>query len=136
MTAVDLPVLPPRVSADDIRSALALYRFAILDEHRLHRTLEGILDDRGVRYQREHSLRDARNGKAVGRIDFLTEDGIGIEVKVKGTPVDVARQLRRYASSGVLRELLLVTTVRRHAQDIPTMVGNVPVTFAVLGGGF
>ena len=131
-----MDAVQPRVAADDLRSALALYRFAIIDEHRLHRTLEGILDDWGVRYERERRLRDSRTGKGAGRIDFLTEDGVGVEVKVAGSAVDVARQLRGYGRAAAVRELLLVTTVRRHTQDIPPTVANVPLTFAVLGGGF
>lgn len=123
----------PGMSPADIAQALRLYRFAIIDEHRLHKTLENILDDRGLRYRREVPLHD-QAGRPAGRIDFLTEDGIGVEVKVAGGCGDVVRQLRGYAGSPAVTRLLLVTTRREHL-DVPITVGGVSVRVEVLRGG-
>ncbi|WP_067470561.1 hypothetical protein [Nocardia amamiensis] len=59
------------------------------------------------------------------RIDFFANFGIyhtgyrayrlGIEVKVGGPQVDVARQLLRYADTGQLDCLLVITTDARHS---------------------
>ncbi len=108
-----------------IAAALACYRFSILDEGHLQVGLAAILDEKGIRYDREHQLDRA------GRIDFLTEDGIGIEVKVAGTTVDVHRQLCRYAASPAVTRLMLVTTRALHRR-LPDMVGGVQLVIAPL----
>lgn len=44
------------------------------------------------------------------KIDFIfLEHGIGIEVKIKGQPSSIIRQLERYAESPLINELILVT---------------------------
>lgn len=69
------------------------------------------------------------------RIDFIVE-GIGIEVKIKGTTADVARQLRRYGESGVLEGLILVTTRYLHG-NVPNLLHHLPIPtmIARLTGG-
>jgi hypothetical protein len=44
------------------------------------------------------------------RIDF-TSRGVGVEVKIAGQPVEVRKQLQRYAASGRLQALVLFTGV-------------------------
>lgn len=61
----------------------------------------------------KHDLRREVQIGPGDRIDFLI-DRIGIEVKVAGQPAKVADQLRRYADTGCLSELVLVTTRSRH----------------------
>ena len=76
---------------------------------------------------------------ATDRIDFLipTEDGgLGIEVKVDGSTSAVARQLQRYAESDRVTELLLLTTLRRHAPLDGTTLAGKPVHVLRLKGGF
>ena len=69
------------------------------------------------------------------RIDFVIE-GIGIEVKVDGSRAAVLRQLHRYAHSGLLDALILVTTRTRHV--MPTELNKIPVVTVslVLQGAF
>jgi hypothetical protein len=44
-----------------------------------------------------------RSASAAGlRIDF-TSRGVGVEVKIAGPPVEVRKQMQRYAASGRLR---------------------------------
>ena len=91
---------------------LAAYHFHFAKEAELQTGLALALEECGVFFSREHVL-DAHN-----RVDFLTAEGIGIEVKVDGSALDVARQLMRYAAFPEVRALLLVTTRARH-RDIP-----------------
>lgn len=44
-----------------------------------------------------------------GTIDFLVDGRIGLEIKIKGSPSAVARQLLRYFECGQVAELVLVT---------------------------
>lgn len=63
------------------------------------------------------------------RIDFLIEPGIGVEVKIKGSASQVEQQLLRYADSGKLTHLLLVTTRSKHRE---VCVDGVPYTMVRL----
>ena len=44
-----------------------------------------------------------------GTIDFLIDGKIGLEIKIKGSPSAVTRQLMRYFECAMLKELVLVT---------------------------
>lgn len=66
------------------------------------------------------------------RIDFLL-DGIGIEVKTDGATSDVMRQLHRYANSGDISALILVTNRARH-RNVPNCIDGKPVHVFFLGG--
>jgi hypothetical protein len=68
------------------------------------------------------------------RLDLLL-GRIGIEVKVKGTPANVARQLQRYAGSDRVDALVLATTVHTH-RAMPATLGGVPVHVAYLSKPF
>lgn len=81
------------------------------DEIRLHyaldRAIRDLLPDADVRPEYPLSGRD--------RIDyFLPDSGVGIEVKVKGSPLEVGRQLERYAAHRDVRHLVLITTRYTH----------------------
>lgn len=67
-----------------------------------------------------------------GRIDFLTADGVGLELKVKGSATDVLRQLERYAHAPHVSALLLVTTRAQH-RSIVRAVLRVPVLVHHIG---
>jgi hypothetical protein len=64
------------------------------------------------------------------RIDLLV-GRVGIEVKIAGQTSSVARQLRRYAASDLVDELVLATTCPRHAGVAPVIDGT-PVHVVVL----
>jgi hypothetical protein len=67
-----------------------------------------------------------------GRIDFLTGDGVGIEVKIAGAPPVVLRQLLGYAEDERVRGLLLVTTMRRHGW-LPMVLRHKPLGIVFAG---
>jgi hypothetical protein len=78
-------------------------RFKYSNERDLQDGLEDVFKAEGLTYQREMEL-------APGDIiDFLIEGSIGVEVKVQGSPAEVARQLLRYACCAQVTEILLVT---------------------------
>lgn len=112
------------MNADQLRQLLCSYRFMYSNEVELHEAIADILADAGV-----DAAREVRLG-AAGRIDFLAGT-VGIEVKVQGATATVGRQLRRYAATPEVEELLLVTNRPRHV----SLAGELPgtaVTVAVL----
>lgn len=101
------------------------YRYA--GEGQLQEGIAGALDAAGIAHQREVRLSGA------DRIDFLVDAGLGIEVKIAGQSAAAARQLGRYAQSGQVTELMLVTTRARH-RDLPRVIGGKPVHVVLLSG--
>jgi hypothetical protein len=59
------------------------------------------------------------------RIDF-TSRGVGVEVKIAGQPVEVRKQLQRYAASGRLQALVLFTACPGHRGEIPEHGYGIP----------
>lgn len=67
-------------------------------------------------------------GPGAGRIDFFLEaEGIGLELKVKGSPAEVAAQLFRYAECPQVTALILVSG-RIRLGALPPQIANKPVT--------
>lgn len=58
---------------------------------------------------------------------------VGIELKVDGSYTNVVRQLLRYANTGKLDAILLVTPLARHWTNLPPTMNGVPVHFANVG---
>lgn len=107
------------LTADRLAEELGRFRFDESSEARLQDGLEAVLRERGVPFVREARLSDA------DRIDFITDDGVGIEVKVGGSSASVVRQLHRYAGLEEVAALVLVTTKRRH--QVPPQLARKPV---------
>lgn len=113
----------PRVTSERLVALASLlrgYRFVITSEAELQAALARLLSDAGERFQREVVIgpRD--------RIDFLLDDGVGLEVKVDGSLAAVTRQVHRYAQSAVVAGVLLVTTRHRH-DHLPLSFSGKPV---------
>ncbi len=72
-------------------------------EYDLHKAIASALETHGIQFHREANLLPG------SRIDFLTDGGVGIEVK-KGKPVRKAllQQLQRYCASPQITALLVV----------------------------
>ncbi|TDX78696.1 hypothetical protein EDF35_1910 [Rathayibacter sp. PhB151] len=90
-----------------------------------------VTDDPGV--VREVPLSDGHS-----RIDLMVYPAItggpfiGVEVKVKGAPADVFRQLARYAECEEVHGLVLVTTSSRHLRMPRTFDNGKPLVVAML----
>jgi hypothetical protein len=110
----------------DVAAALQRRRFRFDDEKELQASISCVLTMDGIAHEREVTL-------APGDIiDFLA-DGVGVEVKIKGSLGDVTRQLLRYAQSDRVRELVLVSTLMRLGNQPSTMNGKPLVFVSLLG---
>lgn len=118
---------------DRVAAALAAATLTYTDEVDLHADMARVMAAAGIRFRREVTLTYPAPATARGRIDFLTDNGAGIEVKVAGSLAAATRQLLRYAHSPDVRALLLVTTVAAH-RGIPQVLAGVPVTLHSLTG--
>lgn len=116
------------MSAAFVNTLLGLFTFTYANEAELQAGVERALKMRGLEFERERCLGEA------GRIDFLVERRIGVEVKVAGAMPAVLEQLLRYAACPEIDELVLVTTRASHS-DIPRTLGGKPVVVHVLRGG-
>jgi hypothetical protein len=99
------------VGAAEIIVALRSYRFIYSTEKELQDGVARALAEKKIPFAREKDLGEA------GVIDFCVGT-IGIEIKTKGSPSEVARQLMRYCGSPMISELILLTG--------RTRLGNLP----------
>ena len=86
-----------------IHTTLTSKRLPMDHEATLQNEIERTLHCAGIPAIREYSL-----GKG-SRIDFLCQDGVGIELKLRGTAMSIAKQLKRYEKSDEIKSLILVT---------------------------
>ncbi len=84
-------------------AALRRRRFNYQNEKDLQAGVETALTEDGFQFVREHALGDA------GTVDFFVGGFLGVEIKIKGSPSEVARQLLRYAGRDEVKGLVLVT---------------------------
>jgi len=68
------------------------------------------------------------------RIDFLLDNGVGIEVKTQGTAATAEKQLRRYAKSEQVKALILMTS-RSQVAVQPLSIDGKPVRTVIFYGG-
>ena len=108
---------------DSVLAALSQLRVGFQPmEQNLHRAVEGALHAAGIEYCHE-----ARAGRC--RLDFLTADGIAIEVK-RGRPLpSVAGQLARYAA---LPQVTGVVLVAPRAYPLPKTLAGKPCAVVAL----
>jgi alkanesulfonate monooxygenase SsuD/methylene tetrahydromethanopterin reductase-like flavin-dependent oxidoreductase (luciferase family) len=116
-----------------IAKHLRSYRFRWQDEADLQKAVHKALREGPWKVQREHRLspRD--------RVDFYVRDpegatGVAVELKVHGSPTEVARQMWRYASHDAVDGCLLVTTSHRLATGLPDALDGKPARAVVLSG--
>lgn len=124
---------------DVVCQALRACRLRFSDEKLLQDGIERVFIARHLAYQREYDLGDA------GTIDFIVtgQEGeppldlpIGVEVKVKGSIAEIARQLHRYAYSDKIGAIVLATTQMRHVYSISigTDLGDKPARMVHMAG--
>ena len=111
---------------DKIIAVLSTLRVGkIIDEYSLQNKIAKALDTAGIEYQKEYRL-------GVGnRVDFLTADGIAIEVK-KGKPnrFNLEYQINRYADFDEVKAIIIV--VETSIRD-PIEISNNRKPCAVMG---
>ena len=82
---------------------LRSHRFRFSSEEELQSMVERVLKEAEIPHQREWDL------GAAGRIDFLVEGDIGLEIKTKGSPTQVAAQVLRYCERDEIDCVVLLT---------------------------
>ena len=93
----------------DLIELLRSHRLRYGTERQLQDDVERLLTSAGVQFTREAHLTATSD-----RIDFLTDDGAGIECKIAGGPSAILSQLIRYADDPMVRSIVLVTSRRTH----------------------
>ncbi|UWD83630.1 hypothetical protein NY057_05135 [Curtobacterium flaccumfaciens] len=116
------------MTAAEVIDILSGAQLTFVHEDELQAGLAAALGEAGVAARREVVLSDGRS-----RIDLLTDDRIGVEVKVAGSWANVVRQLTRYAKCPEVDELVLVTTRVAHHR-IPAALEGKPVHLLSLIG--
>jgi hypothetical protein len=101
-------------------AAIAAFGYSFSTEEELQTGLAQALVAGGIAFRREVILskRD--------RIDFMLDDGVGIEVKIDGSISALTRQLFRYAELPEIRGLLVVVSANRLA-NLPTEINRKPI---------
>ena len=112
--------------AEQIAAVLKAARYRYADEGQLQEGIAAALAEAGIAAVREVPLTPA------DKIDLMA-GLVGIEVKIAGQPAADARQLRRYAASPEVGELILVTTRASH-RSVPREISGKPVHVVLLSG--
>lgn len=106
------------------------YTLLAATEAELQVQLAIVFTQEGLAFERERTFGPEN------RIDFyLPEYQAGLEVKIAGSPMEVLRQLQRYAAVPEIARLALVTRRARLA-SLPSRVGETPLhVFSLWRGG-
>lgn len=105
------------MNGEGVKNLLAKLRIPHSCEAEMQEFIERAFLHYGVSFVREASL------AAADRVDFLVSGGIAVECKVKGQPLEILRQLERYARSQRVSVVVLVTS--RHMR-LPTTIEGKP----------
>lgn len=114
---------------DYIVAHLYATHFNYVDEDQLQQGIAAALEDACIDAVREVRLPGA------GRIDFLCEGGVGIEVKVAGSVRELERQAVRYLEHEHLTALVVVTDRVRHGRLPPDVDGKPLRVVSLVGRG-
>jgi hypothetical protein len=100
--------------------ALRATRFHYTSEDDLQRGIAKVLETAGIPHQREFRL------GAQSRLDFMVEGGLGIEVKIDGSAMDLGYQVLRYLKDEAVKGIVVVTTRSSH-RDLPRELEGKPI---------
>lgn len=87
-----------------LNKLIRAHRFHFKNESDLQDGIEQVLKKAGVAYEREKALGD------FGIIDFLIDGRLGVEIKIKGSPSAVARQVLDYLKDSRIEEVVVIST--------------------------
>jgi hypothetical protein len=122
----------PMETAEAVAALVAVLkgkRFCYNSERDLQDGMEDVFKAKGFQYERERELGPG------DIVDFLLFGSVGVEVKIKGSPVEVARQLLRYAGRPEVAHIVLVTG-KLSLGRLPEELLGKPVTVVALWRGF
>lgn len=100
-----------------VRDLLVRHRFRFSSELQLQTGIASVLTEAKELFAREIQV-------SGGRIDFLLECGVGIEVKVGGSMAQLVRQIHGYLDDERIEELLIVTSRSAHLAVPPLFRGK------------
>lgn len=133
-----------------ILTMLSRVRLPLEDEKAAQTELGRLLTDAGIAHEREvrlgssaqiektliTDLAGTREQKRITRhediIDFMVGD-VGIELKLKGSPTAIYRQLERYAAHDQVQHLVLLTG---RTMGMPATLNGKPVSVVCLSRAF
>lgn len=119
------------MNARELASLLERKRYNVATEATFQADVEKLLTEHGATFKREYVL------SPEDRVDFFVDDGVALELKVRGTPQSVNRQLQRYAQSPEVKAIVLLTSTSKLARGAPTWLSDKRVVVAYfLAGGF
>lgn len=98
-------------------------RLSINTEHDCKNQMAGVLKANGIRFVTEYVL-DARS-----RLDFYLE-GTAVEVKLKGSRMEIYKQCERYCAHPAVKDLVLATN---RAMNMPLVINGKRVIVMNLG---
>lgn len=110
-----------------LKRLLMGWRFPLTDEKQTQAKIEEALSFSMVPFVREHELGDA------GKIDFMVDGNIGIEVKIKGAKMAIYRQCERYCKRDEITHFMLFSLV---PMALPKEIEGKPATFVHMGTAF
>lgn len=114
-------------SVKKVHDAISKFRFPLDNEKATQQGIFDALSRSGIPFDRERYL-DPNN-----IIDFMTRDGVGIEVKIKGAKVAIYRQLERYAKFEFIKALILVSNV---SMALPKEINGKPLYYIKLSHAY
>jgi len=120
---------PSTTVVESVVKAMHSVGFSFTSEDDLQRGIDQVLTDRGISHRREVVLSPGN------RIDFMLEQGVGIEVKVGGAASDLTRQVYRYCREEQVRAVIVVSSRLRLGKLPPEMAGK-PVRFLAVTKAF
>ena len=109
-----------------LQKIFAGYAFAHAREADIHNAISHILQEHNFEFAEQYHL------SASDIPDFIM-NGIAIEVKVNGSAPEVTRQLDRYLSYDVIKEIVLITTLSKHRKIAGELRGK-RITVIWIGG--
>lgn len=118
-----------RVRADvgALMRALRNHQFNFNDEAELQRGIALALETEGIAFLPEHWL------SSRDRIDFLV-GVLGVEVKIKGVPNAVIRQVHRYAQIVAIEAVVVITGSMKVAAALPDEMNGKPIYVHSIAG--
>ena len=120
-------MVPASIEAPRIVRLLENCPLPLGDEKLLQEQTASALDAAGLIFERERRL------SPHDIVDFLIEDGIALEMKIKGGRFAIYRQCERYCGFDAVHGLILATNV---AMSLPPAINGKPTSVALLGRGW
>jgi hypothetical protein len=115
----------PITTSDELIAALRRHRFSHTSERELQAAVAGLLSTRLPIVEERRT--------SAGRLDiYVPSLRLAIELKTGGATNGVLRQLYRYAEDPDIDVLVLITSRRRQAAEMPEMLGSKPLHVVVL----